>query len=370
MDAILSLGVTKLVNRIVGSRTPDDFGAQDELNVRGLDRHQARDLMLLAACYDQSTQETFNGRWNRLRRKLRFSTLWARKFLFLGILVTLAVISVIVATKNWQWFASPWPYVFVLLGWAPWAVRAVRMYWLASKITRELKVINHAANPLRQVLQNFTADELANQPMPNRARTDDRYELLAKFQGVLRSLGYHGIVVLVDRVDEPHLINGSPELMKALLWSMLDNKFLKHPGIGFKLLLPIEISYFINREDRDFYQRARLDKQNMVPSLEWTGEALYDIANARLRACAANGRVPKVRDMFDESITDRRLIESFRTLRVPRHLFKFMFRTMASHCNAHTEEQPQWRISGETFESMLALYHRDQDAFDRGMGAG
>ena len=84
--------------------------------------------------------------------------------------------------------------------------------------------------------------------------------------------------MLVDRVDEPHLINGSVEQMRALLWPMLDNKFLKHPGIGFKLLLPIELSQFIDREDRDFYQRARLDKQNMIPSLEWTGEALYDVA--------------------------------------------------------------------------------------------
>ena len=40
-----------------------------------------------------------------------------------------------------------------------------------------------------------------------------------------------------QRVDEPHLINGSVEQMRAMLWPMLDNKFLKHPGLGFKLLL-------------------------------------------------------------------------------------------------------------------------------------
>ena len=92
--------------------------------------------------------------------------------------------------------------------------------------------------------------------------------------------------------------------MRALLWPMLDNKFLKHPGIGFKLLLPIELAYFIEREDRDFYQRARLDKQNMVPSLEWTGEALYDVANARIKACAdARHDRRRCKDLFDESIT-------------------------------------------------------------------
>lgn len=143
---------------------------------------------------------------------------------------------VTIGTQHSDWFASPWPYLFVLLAWLPWVVHALRMYWLARGTTRELTVINHTTNPLRQVLMNFTGDELANQPVPNRPRTDDRYELLAKFQGVLKTFGYDGIVVLVDRVDEPHLINGSPELMKALLWSMLDNKFLD-PGVGFKLLL-------------------------------------------------------------------------------------------------------------------------------------
>lgn len=369
MDAILSLGITKLDDRIIKNpaNAPTDPAG---LNLKALDRHQARDLLLLAACYDQSTEETFRGRWRRLRRKVRFSTWRAKKLLALGIVATAVVFGVIAATDHSDWLASPWPYLFIVLAWIPWAVRSVRLWLLARRIGAELKVINHAVNPLRQVLSNFTTDELVNQPLPTRSRTDDRYELLAKLQGVLRALGYGGIVVLVDRVDEPHLINGSPERMRALLWPMLDNKFLKHAGLGIKLLLPIELAYFIEREDRDFYQRARLDKQNMVPSLEWSGEALYDVANARLRACAHNGKAPKIRDLFDSSISDRRLIESFKSLRVPRHLFKFIYRALAAHCNAHTDEQPAWQISGETYESTLALYGRDQDAFDRGMRAG
>jgi len=38
--------------------------------------------------------------------------------------------------------------------------------------------------------------------------------------------------VLVDRVDEPHLINGSAELMKSLVWPMLDNKFPQASGLA------------------------------------------------------------------------------------------------------------------------------------------
>ena len=158
--------------------------------------------------------------------------------------------------------------------------------------------------------------------------------------------------------------------MKALLWPMLDNKFLKHPGLGLKLMLPFELTRFIEREERDFYQRARLDKQNMVPSLEWTGEALYDVATARLRACAKPGVQPALSDLFDPAVSHQRMIEAFRNLRVPRRLFKFLYHLIAAHCNAHTDQNPIWKISPTLFEATLALTVRDQDAFDRGVGAG
>ena len=135
-------------------------------------------------------------------------------------------------------------------------------------------------------------------------------------------------------------------------------------------MLPIELTRFIDREDRDFYQRARLDKQNMVPNFEWSGEALYDVTTARVNACAANNGTPNLREMFDPALTDRRLIDAFRSLRVPRHLFKFLYRVLVNHCNAHTDSEPVWQISPQTFESTLAVFLRDQDAFDRGMGAG
>jgi hypothetical protein len=288
----------------------------------------------------------------------------------LALLGTAAVIALVVYLQAWHWLETPWPYVAVAAAWLPWLGRFASRFWQAAAVARNMRVGKHSANQLRQILVNFRAPDLAGQPLPSKQRTDDRYELLAKFQGILESLGFRGIVVLVDRVDEPHLINGSVEQMRALLWPMLDNKFLKHPGMGIKLLLPIELAQFIDREDRDFYQRARLDKQNMIPSLEWTGEALYDLASARLKACALPGRSPSLCDLFDESIDERRLMSAFRGLRVPRHLFKFMYRLFVAHSNAYTEESPCWKISGERFESVLALYSRDQDAFDRGLRAG
>ncbi len=370
MDAILTLGVTGVVDRLLGSQAATGTNQVQAEDLRKLDRHQSRDLLLLAACYDQSRAETVKGRWNRLRKALRYRSWPAQWDWALGLVVTAATAGLIAYLGNWDWLQTPWPYLIAFAGWIPWLGRFVHRFWQAAGVARHVRIGKHVRNQLRKILMSFRSADLAGQPLPRKQRTDDRYELLAKFQGILRTLGFHGIVVLVDRVDEPHLINGSVDQMRALLWPMLDNKFLKHPGIGFKLLLPIELSQFIDREDRDFYQRARLDKQNLVPSLEWTGEALFDVASARLKACAIPGQQPTLRELFDPAISDRRIVEAFRSLRTPRHLFKFLYRLFVAHCNAYTDDAPSWQISNERFESVLALYSRDQDAVDRGVRAG
>lgn len=372
MDAILSLGVTQLVDRILQVKQASHPAACDvePLPLASLDRAQVRDVMLLAACYDQSTAETSETRWRRLRRALRFPTWRSQWDLALGIAVTVATFGLIAWQRKWEWLSNLWPYVAVGAGWAPRLWRMAWWHWQARAIARNTRVLNQNVGLLRRILMRFPRRQILGQPLPAYRRTEDRYRLLAKLQEVLGSLGFVGIVVLVDRVDEPYLINGSPELMRAMLWPMLDNKFLKHPGLGLKLLLPIELAYYVDREDRDFHQRARLDKQNLVRSLEWTGKSLYDLAQARLEACAVDGASPQLTDLFEESVDQRRLIEAFGSLRVPRHLFKFLYRLMITHTNAHTDDAPVWRIARETFETVLALYQRDMDAADRGLGAG
>jgi hypothetical protein len=94
------------------------------------------------------------------------------------------------------------------------------------------------------------------------------------------------------------------------------------------------------------------------------------VAAARVAACAAEGSSPTLEGLFDSSTDQQRLIDAFAGLRVPRHLFKFMYRLLTQHCNAHRNEDPVWQVSGATFESVLALYRRDQEAFERGEGAG
>lgn len=372
MDAILSLGVTNLVDLALGAQgihNPSANHIEGELRTR-LDHHQKRDLLLLAACYDDSLAESFATRTRRLSRVLRYRAFSPLAAPALGVGISAAMLAFFLwlyregwATQVWLWMCI----ILAVLGWVPWLVKAWRNHFLARGVAKNVRVLKRDTGPLRGIFSRLAWRDLHGQPLPDKRRTDDRYELLTKLQGVLQALDYSGIAVLVDRVDEPHLVNGSVELMRDFVWSMLDNKFLKQPGVGLKLLLANELVDHLNREGREFHQRARIDKQNMIPSLDWTGEALYDLANARLAACASSGQTPNLRSLFAADVTDQRLVDAFRSLRVPRNLFKFLYRVIVAHCNSHTEAQPEWEIAKETFEATLAVYGREQAAVERGL---
>lgn len=374
MDAILTLAVTGVVDRILNTPPggPIDAEGIDPAKCQALPRLQRRDLLLLAAFYDRSLAMPRKQRWNLLRRKLRFSAWRAEWDRALGIAVTLATIGLLGYQGGLaDFYNSVKPWAILLAGWLPWLWRHAKLFWKAWRVTQQVRVTQQHPNLLRQVLGRFERRELLDQPVPDKDRSDDRYELINKLQAALRPLGYAGIIVLVDRVDEPHLINGSVERMRDLLWPMFDNKFLKHPGIGFKLLLPIEVSFYLAREDREFFERSRLDKQNLIRSLQWTGESLYDVANDRLRACAvSNDRKVSLRNLFDEAVSEGELIATLERLRVPRHLFKFVYRLLVEHCNRYTDDNPRWTIARETLQSTMAVYMRDLQEFDRGLGTG
>ena len=232
-------------------------------------------------------------------------------------------------------------------GWLYWGWRLARAEWFAHDIRKGLRVLSRDPSALRWELLWFKPTELGGQPLPTAGRTggEERYELLRKFQAVLTRLGYRGIVVLIDRVDEPQLIEGDPRKMRALIWPLLDHKFLRHPGIGVKLLLPIELAYYLEKEDKDFYDRARPDKLNMIKPLRWTGPSLYDLASDRLRACAIDpfGERRRARGSASSSTSrssDDALKDALGNLRTPRQLFKFLHRLIEEHCHRHTEDAP------------------------------
>jgi hypothetical protein len=367
MDAILAQGVTQLVDALTSER----------IDLSALSVDQRRDLLLLAALYDQSTGEPIERRWSRLRRRSGFRPLWSRRDLQVGFGTTLLVIALLAAFPGLRTLSIlPWLLVPIVLAWLYWGWRLARAEWFAADIRKGLRVLSRDPAALRWELLWFKPSELGGQPLPTTAQTggEERYELLRKFQAVLNALGYAGIIVLVDRVDEPQQIEGDPRKMRALVWPLLDHKFLRHHGVGLKLLLPIELAYYLEKEDKEFYDRARPDKLNLIKPLRWTGPSLYDLAGDRLRACATdpstNGQGPRLRQLVDDAISDDSLKDALGNLRTPRQLFKFLHRLIEEHCHRHTEDDPKWSIDSDTFRTTYSAHIRDLDAFDRGYGHG
>jgi hypothetical protein len=367
MDAILSLGVTKLVDQLTSER----------INLTVLSVDKRRDLLLLAALYDASTKGPIVGRWGRLRRQSGFRPLWARRDLQIGFGTSLIVIALIALFPSLLSFRIlPWLILPIVAGWLYWGWRLIRAELFARDIRKGQRVLSRDPAALRWELLWFKPSELGGQPLPTASKrgAEERFGLLRKLQAILQVLGFAGIVVLIDRVDEPQQVEGDPRRMRSLIWPLLDHKFLRHPGIGVKLLLPIELAYYLEKEDKEFYDRARPDKLNLIKPLRWTGASLYDLAGDRLGACRAepseNGQAPRLRQLIEAAVSDDYLKDALGNLRTPRHLFKFLQRLFEEHCHRHTDDAPQWTIDYDTFRSIYGDYMRELEAFDRGYGHG
>ncbi len=364
MDAILCESVTKLVD--LALEVNPDKDPANPVNPKlfnGLDRAQQRDFLLLAACYDQSRQGTFLSRWDRLRRRLRFGNLSVWRSWTIGLFGTLIAIAISIALARNNILTAKTAIIIGLIlsaaSWVYYLARFAKHFWLARKVISVVRVGRREIRSLRRALMQVPPEELAAQPLPIAMRTDDRYAMLEKLQVLLRSLQFLGLIVLIDRVDEPEFVNGQPERMKSLFWPLLDNKLLKHPGLGLKMLLPSELQYFMDRESKEFDERARLDKQNVVRNFDWTGEALYELVSARMAACAINDAKPTLREMIDPAISDPRLISSMQSLRTPRSLFRFLFRLVVEHCKRSRADEPKMVIASDLYESTLAVYQSE-----------
>ena len=367
MDAILSLGVTHLVDLLTNEKV--------DLSVLSLD--QRRDLLLLAALYDASTGEPIARRWSRLRRRSGFRPLWTRRDLQIGFGTTLLVVGLIAMFPSlMKWSILPWLLLPILAGWLYWGWRLARAEWFARDIRKGLRVLNRDPSALRWELLWFKPTELGGQPLPTATRVgaEERYELLRKFQGVLHTLGYAGIIVLIDRVDEPQQVEGDPAQDARL--DLAAARSQVPPASRHRREAPApDRAGLLPREGRQGVLRPRPARQ-----------AQHDQAAALDRPVALRPglrppprlppraveqrRRPRLRKFIDDAISDDYLKESLANLRTPRHLFKFLHRLIEEHCHRHTEDAPRWTIDYDTFRTTYGAYMRDLEAFDRGYGHG
>ncbi len=392
-DAILSLAVTRLTDAVLGEtggpgKTDDERVDAGALSGRGLKRMPRRlraNLAVLAALYDQPADGSVTARWQQLRQRLRLGwrlpfnlTKWTGivlAFAAVGLGVTYAVMGEDrPAWLIWALIASAVTGA-ALLAW--WAWKWIALWSLARRIHRETPTIDRTAAELQRMLGMLRATDLAHQPWPiAQAGSDARYDLTRRLLDVLNYLGYGGMIVLVDRVDEPTLISGRAERMKSIIWPMLDNKFLQQQAIGVKLLLPIELRYLLQREPGDFFQEARLDKQNMVDRLTWSGATLYDLCSNRLRACRkgqphgdhpASTRPIQLTDLFEEDVSRQLIIDALDQMHQPRDAFKFLYAVVQEHCRTVSADEASYRIPRLTLETVRRAQAQRVQELHRGL---
>ncbi len=356
MDGILSGAVTRTVDALLG-----DLGAEPILGDPGRRKRAARrlpnpakdDLLALQAIYDAG--EPSLERAARLRRMLRPRLDGARLAWRAGVVASWLLPAA--AFALWWWsgrpaLQGPWIWGLIASLAVPVALTvktAALDNWRLELLAR--RIIHHARTLPRT--RDRLADHLALLPvrvrrsgrLPVSDGDDVRFDAFVRLRRVLSAFGVAGAIVVVDRVDEPTLVSGDPERMKAVIWPILNNKFLQMDGFGIKLLLPIELRHALFRESNQFFQEARLDKQNLVERLAWTGAALYDLCNARLAACMRPNADPvALRDLFEPDVSRQDLIDALDQMRRPREAFKLLYRCIHEHCSGVTEEDPRWKV--------------------------
>lgn len=373
-DAILSLAVTRLVDAILGSN--DGSGQTTPMPaalrkvIKKMPRQLRVNMAVLAALYDQPRTGAVAQRWRALRARMRLGwVLPARAPQLLGTVLAMAVAGLMVARVMmanepvWLVPAAGLAGAGAVVMWGLWARYHLKLWRLARRIHQELLAVGRKTGDLRAMLLEMRRRDVANQPWPVPARIpggrglpgnqDSRYQLTDRLLGVLAALGYEGIMVLVDRVDEPTLICGHDQRMRSVVWPMLDNKFLQQDGVGIKLLLPIELRHLLHRESTDFFQEARLDKQNLIDRLTWSGTMLYDLCTARLRACRREDPAGiHLTDLFDADVSREMIIDALDQMHQPRDAFKFLYCVLQEHCRMLTEDQAIYKIARLTLEAV------------------
>lgn len=365
MDAILHTAVSRIVDLCLAAGGVNEQESRAALkSMRRADPGVRADLVTLQAVYDRPAAAA--QRTGRLRRAIhapmnRSRAAWST-LAWTGWIVPGAVAAwliwrgVPISDQTWLWGFGGAVAAWLLLVakrfvWDEWRLRGV-----GRKLARRVRVIDRSAASYADSLGRLPGAMLSGGSLPISGGDEARYEMFDRLRRVFRALGYANAVVVLDRIDEPTIISGDPDRMRALVWPILSSKFLQVEGYGFKLLLPIELRHALFRESSAFFQEARLDKQNLIEQLSWTGATLYDLCTARLRACQTPDATPiSLVDLFDD-VTRQDVVDALDQMRQPRDAFKMLYQCIQEHCANVTEDaaeaEDRWRIPRLVLETV------------------
>jgi hypothetical protein len=355
IDGIMASIVPPIIDQVLGeARGEPALHAEDSLarTYRQAEPSVKRDLLLLQVCYDRPEEADLRTR--QVRQKIRSHMPMSLPLMKWGSLVGL-VLSLLAMVlffamdpqeQRWLWILG----IGILL--AVTAGLGGRFLWqwmklerIAHQLAKSLRVMHRPRLSFRYSLLAIHPDDVFASELPVSLADDTRFAMVQRLLRVVRPLGYRSILVLFDRIDEPTLINGNVKRMKSIVWPLMNNKFLQQDRFGIKMLLPLDLKHELFRESTEFFREARLDKQNLVERLTWSGAMLYDICTARLNACRPEGsEAISLRDLFDESVSHQDLVDALDQMQQPRDAFKLMYQIVQEHCANVPEEQPVWKV--------------------------
>ncbi len=381
MDGVLHVAVTRVVDRLLGEGEEDGLEELGDDAVRRLRRAPdsvKRDLTLLQSVYDRDVDGP--ERTRRLRRMIRYrgnrvGLLW-KALAALGWLLPAGILALWIFKADeranddlWLLAVGVGGLIWLILLAIAFVVEPVLVRMVAKRFVRQLQSVRRTTRSMGASLAQLPSRDRAMSALWSDDFEEQRYEMFQRLRRVLGAMGCRGMVVILDRVDEPTLVNGDPDRMRAVVWPMLNNKFLQQSGVGLKLLLPIELRYELFRESTAFFQEARLDKQNLIERLSWTGAMLYDLCTARLNACREEGAGEQITltDLFESDVTRQDIVDALDQMHQPRDAFKLLYQAMQEHCAGVTEEQAAWRIPRLILETVKKQQSDRVQAFYRGV---
>lgn len=351
-DGILALAVTALIDLLEADDRDRGGVRARRRSLRRMPRQKRVDLATLALLYDQPHSGNVQQRWAALIRLLGVGPALGGHGPLMAVVAGVAAL--VAGAVGWRTGSDPFWWMpavavgssAVILGAWNALTAALACRGLERRIMRSIRAVERQPGFIRAALRSLRRGDLAVQPVPHPADQDSRYDLSQRLVRILNHLGYRGVVVIVDRVDEPVAVSGDPAKMRSIVWPLLNNKFLQQENFACKLLLPIELGYLLNRENADFFRAARMDKQNMIERLEWTGATLYDICTRRIQGCHGDGerRVGRMGEIFAADVTDVDLIDALDQMRQPRSAFRFLYEVVREHCQNTPDDQPTFTI--------------------------
>jgi hypothetical protein len=395
-DAILSIAVTLLNDAILGEQPADPTASTQPAHnprelkkmLRKLPKQTRVNLAVLSALYDQPRTGSVVNRWRRLRSRLGLG--WLRPVPWAWVGASVAILAAVglgfthllktLQDENeyaqWLLLGLGLSLAAALIFGIAGAVTYFKRRTLCNRVLTQMPAIKRTHADLSAMFEELGRSGLSGQPLPTdsgKDASDNRYQLTARFIELLGGLGYAGLIVLVDRVDEPTLVHGRADRMRAVIWPMLDNKFLQQKGVGVKLLLPIDLRHLVHRESPAFFEQARLDKQHLVDRLTWSGATLYDVCTTRMRACqgpdsrSQPGQPAQLMDLFAEDVSRDAVIDALDQMQQPRDAFKFLYGLIQEHCRLSPDDQPSYKIARITLDNVRRAHSQRVQDLHRGL---